>query len=821
MVGVRQIVAIVALALVFACAGPPGKNGDQGPAGPPGGSGPAGDAGVPGDAGPQGPPGNPGTSGTLTAESCALCHGTGQLADTAPMHQQAGANITARNYAQITNVAIPSGGAITPTITFWVAGQPDGGSPVSGLSSFNFTVAQLDQLGADGGNIDNWRPLITRNYATPPDVSIGGITEVSVNARSATTPAGQLSGTLTEPSPGTYQYTFGNDLGAPSATLPTYGVVYPTAFNPALTTRIGLQSGAPVLGAAATTAPNGTVINPVAPFTATVDVVPGSGLVTDSRAIVTAGACEQCHQRLTAHGRRINVNYCVTCHNSTSLDPSLTPAQRAAGGTVDFKRVVHKLHMGKNLPSVVAGGTFTFHGVDFSDVTFPAMSSNGESDPGNCTTCHNLSSATFGAPENAWKNAPGKVACGSCHDNADFTSTTLAACNTASQIPGSQAAACAHSGGPQPDESLCAMCHASGAGIAPVDQVHTGLTSVQSSLTGKYTFKIVSVTPTTPGSKPVVTYQVLLSGAPMTLTESQWTAGANSRLFIDIAWGTLPVTTAANQNFNNEGSGANPGQPVSIDALANKVSIGNGQFTVTSPVAIPANAVGEGEVVMEGHPAESVGTPATIMRLPVPSATKMFAITGTATTARRKVVDVNKCNACHQALTMHGGNRNLSIETCVACHNANATDINRRPTTGATLDGKDEESIDFKRMIHGIHGAKFSGNGPVIYGFGGSANDFRNSSFPGNDACTSTNPQNCMVNHCEMCHLPGTYSGNFADAKGTTTSTETLADPSTYLRTTKTMATCSACHAQKLPLDHMQQMGGHTGLTQAQIDALP
>jgi OmcA/MtrC family decaheme c-type cytochrome len=217
--------------------------------------------------------------------------------------------------------------------------------------------------------------------------------------------------------------------------------------------------------------------------------------------------------------------------------------------------------------------------------------------------------------------------------------------------------------------------------------------------------------------------------------------------------------------------------------------------------------VGVGEVVMEGHPAEPVGMPAVQQRIPVQSATKTFAITGTATTARRAAVDINKCNVCHGNLTLHGNNRTSRIEACVACHNTNATDINQRPKTGTTADNKGEESIDFKKLIHGIHGAEFSGAGPVIYGFGGSVNDFRGAVFPG------------VLNNCEACHNPGTYSASFPPAKGTTTSTETLADPNTYLRTTPITATCSACHATGLFLSHMRQNGGAFDVTQPQIDA--
>ena len=827
----RTLIAIWCLSFAIACAGPAGKEGPQGPAGPPG------DAGVPGDAGPGGPPG----PGALTAETCILCHGNGQLADDVTLHKLAGANALVRGFATITSVTIPSTTPIKPVVVFTVKDAASGGNPVGGLTSFAFTVAQL--VPAASGRISNWRNLINRSYNPLTDVSIGGSTESSLP--SANFPAAAQAA-CTESPAGTYTCVLGgvaagctapactgDDLAVVQPLNASYGVVNPIAFDPALPTRIGLQSGAPNPGAAPTVikfasppwgvngfpAPPATItVQPTPPFNATFDLHIYDTAVTvsdpDPRALVTTAACNQCHQRLTAHGRRLDVNYCVTCHNSSSLDPSLPTAQRNApdpyNGTVDFKRVLHKVHMGKNLPSVLAGTPFTFNGVDFSDVAFPQMTSNSLNDTGNCTACHVLTSGVADDPANNWKNKPSRVACASCHDLTSFDTVAAAGFTL-------------HSGGPQPDDVLCAACHASGK-ISPVDQVHTGLRALQNAASGKFQYNIVSVTGTAPGQNPVVTFSVTdptNANAAYALTEPAWAqiASGASRLAIDIVWSTNPVNSAADTNYTNEGSGANPGQPISIDALKNKVAgTAPGTFTVTSPVAIPANAVGVGQAVMEGHPADTSVTPNG--RIPVKSATRTFAITGTATTARRQVVDVNKCNVCHGNLSLHGSNRTSSIETCVSCHNANATDINRRPKTGTTLDGKAEESIDFKRLIHGIHGAGFSGKGPVIYGFGGTANDFRNAVFPGNDAC-SNNPRSCLVNNCEICHVAGTQSAGFAPANGTTTSTETLADPATYLRTTKVTATCSACHAQPLTVDHMVQNGGHFGLTQAQINALP
>lgn len=804
----RSQSAILLVLTVLACAGPPGKDGAPGATGP---TGPGSDAGTLADGGPI-------IQGALTAETCSICHGTGALVDDLAFHKADAANALARSFATITSVTVPNSGAIKPTVVFTVKDAATGGNPVGGLTSFAFTVAQL--VPAATGGISNWRAVINRNYNTAADPSIGGTTESSLPT--AAFPAAAQA-TCTEAPTGTYSCILGDDLSAVLPLNTSFGVVT-NAFVPTLPLRIGLQGSAPTPGSAA----SGTV-QPTPPFNAAFDLDGTGAPAADLKAEVLTSACNQCHQQLAAHGgRRLDVPFCVTCHNSSSLDPSLPTAQRNApdpfNGTVDFKRVLHKLHMGKSLPSVLAGGTFTFHAVDFSHVTFPQMTSNSTSDAGDCTACHSLVNANANDPANNWKNKPTRVACAACHDLTSFDAVAPAGFTL-------------HSGGPRADDAQCALCHASGSGVAPVDNAapgvaaqfpitHSGLRAFQTALIGKYKFNVVGVASGAPGQKPVVTFSVTdptNANAPYTLAEPAWTqiASGASRIAINIAWSTNAVASAGDTNYTNEGSGVNPGQPVTIDALANKVAgTAPGTFTVTSPVPIPAGALGVGEAVMEGHPADVTQTPN--VRVPVPSAIKTFAITGTVATARRQVVDVNKCNACHGNLSLHGNNRTSSIETCIGCHTANATDIGTRPTTGTTLDGKAEASIDFKKLIHGIHGAAFAGvnQGPVIYGFGGSVNDFRNAGFPGNDACR-TNPDNCLVNNCEICHLPGTATAGFAPANGTTTSTATLTDPSTYLRTTKITATCSSCHAQSLTVDHMVQNGAQFNLTQAQINALP
>jgi len=162
-------------------------------------------------------------------------------------------------------------------------------------------------------------------------------------------------------------------------------------------------------------------------------------------------------------------------------------------------------------------------------------------------------------------------------------------------------------------------------------------------------------------------------------------------------------------------------------------------------------------------------------------------------------------------LSLHGNNRTNNLELCVTCHNANATDIGVRGSNPG------ETPIDFKTMIHGIHAANI-----VVYGFGGSVNDYTEVTYPG------------RLNNCGACHAGNTYyptdpsvdfrvattfiSDNYSNADlpddvvpttpGTPERTATLANQEDDLNRTSNAAACLQCHTSATASSHTIIPGG-------------
>ncbi len=690
-----------------------------------------------GQEGAQGPPGPEGEpySPTTSAETCDGCHDAGAVVPVADITDMNDAHyvdtdvngpLTPSGYrdlvATITSVDL-SAGAVS--IDFSVV--DDTNAPVTNLfaSDGRFAIARLDA--GSNGDANDWVSLITR-------ASGGG---TSATAERFTTSGGSFSNYAD----GTYTYTSVYD--------PTTDVAAGD------TVRVAIQLSAsdiPPENAwcdfdADTSAPNTSC---------------STGGTTVTRDITQTVTCNVCHgatndTRLSFHGGgRTDVEYCVTCHNPTTVDSTGT-------STADMKVMIHALHRGADLP------------VDPSSVHFTK-------DIDDCTTCHTGSGVDVGN----WATVSTREACGSCHNDVDFDTGA------------------GHEGGVQLTNVSCVGCHpkdgAWTATQAPVETVHVGVARTAEAARYRAAMSgmtIESLAYAASTRTLTVDYSVGRDGAPMDLAaEPEWTSGG--ALSVRVAW-----TTA---EYTNAGSDETPAQPLEVDALPSGagVEIGTSRVYRVSSV-LPSTAADTITVTLDGRASADLdGDGAYTDRIAIKGALESIDTSGgrTPKVDRRGVVDVARCNACHDSagagISLHGNTRTSEIGACVTCHNPDATDINVRPADpGDAVDGKREESIDMKRMIHQIHAGATLENGVVYYGYRGSVHDFSDVDFIGN------------LENCESCHLYGTYSTQAArDAAPSTLDTGADASsPDDDLNVSPTAAVCSSCHDSEAAITHMELNG--------------
>jgi OmcA/MtrC family decaheme c-type cytochrome len=738
-------------------------SGSTGPAGPPGPGGPPGSAGPPG----TGSGGGPG-SGAVDISTASGIVGT------------------------INSVTV--GGP--PVVKFQLA-DPSG-TPLKGLTSadISFGVAQL--VPGLNGTASQWNSYLF-NTVTSAACPSGVVSCAPPGSATQATTEAATNGTLVDNGDGTYQYTFLADI----TKVPS------VPYNAALTHRVAFQ-----------------IKNYAQANNGAYTFQPSTGATTGifSREIVETATCNNCHTFLSAHGgSRVEVQYCVMCHNPGTTDPE-------SGSTVDFKVMVHKIHSGITLPSIqtpsgpdtaptygqgywIIGNKNSVN--NFNTVLFPQ-------DTRNCLTCHVQGIPTLPDAAN-YNTVPTVEACGSCHDTVNF------------------ATGANHAGGVAND-SQCATCHAPTGGLSAASK-HV---IPEIAAAAKFQFLVNTVSFVTSGGSvyPVVNFSVIdptNGNAPYNiLTDAPFVgidpgtgkpvcaSGGTAKLAFQIAWDS--------RDYTNWGSGAPTdsnawGQPVSLSALVSPGCASGvppsaitgpdaaGAFTLTSPTPLPpapvahcpptgpvaCPAVSNVGVTMEGR-LGVVTTGPGASKIPVTSTVGFGNTTGAAAVARRTVVDSGKCNACHGLLSEHGGSRNGNAQVCLVCHNPASTDVNDRLALGPTtpgIDGLWENSIDFKYMIHSIHdgSARGAAGSPFVLG----TTDFSNVVFPG------------QINRCDMCHMPATYYPVDTTAvqattffTGFSTQVPNPTTPGNPIATSANMAVCSSCHVDTATHSHMAQNGGST-----------
>jgi OmcA/MtrC family decaheme c-type cytochrome len=501
----------------------------------------------------------------------------------------------------------------------------------------------------------------------------------------------------------------------------------------------------------------------------TFNFVPDGAKVTVTRDVIKTASCNKCHDQLAFHGgSRRSMELCVMCHTPQTVDSG-------SGNTLDMKVFAHKLHNGKHLPSVVAGGDYFIVGFNnaitsWKDVEFPA-NGGGSSFTGvlKCESCHEQN--TGAAQAKAWFSNPNQAACGSCHDDVNFKTGKN------------------HVNLPQADDKLCSQCHVPSTGQefdASIMGAHT--VPIESSQLAGLVVNITKVDNGTAGKKPTVTF---------TMKDKK----GNGLSFATVSRVALVLAGSTDDyGYISFGSDVNTNGYVSESPTAANTACSNdGTCTYTFTHAIPADARGTYSIGIESRTTGvlNAGTlKETTVQYGADNKVFNFSVDGSQVTARRTVVALKNCNNCHARLSLHGENRN-AIEQCVLCHNPSMDDSPVRSTTkDPALAAMPPLSVNFAYMIHNIHtgeGLTEQNRAYTVIGNAGSINPFDDVKYP---AMTMTGTTGDTTN-CSMCHVGTSYT---LPMKANLKQVSNPQGPMTTMG--PATAACTGCHGTPSAISH-------------------
>lgn len=461
------------------------------------------------------------------------------------------------------------------------------------------------------------------------------------------------------------------------------------------------------------------------------DFVPAGG-VAQVLAGSTTAQCNSCHDPLILHGNRREYRLCTLCHTEEGVD--------AKGTSIAMREMIHKIHRGKALPSIVNGPPGSKYSIfaSFSqqDIVFAEKHQDGSvSGVGfpraiqYCATCH-----SDGATASYHKDRASTGACTSCHDDVNPSNQ-----QTEAGPPGTK-----HFQGRGFADGDCSFCHSAFEGKEfDVSVLGAHTVPARSTQLAGLNVDITGIRNHGAGQTPTISFKVTNNaGMPLTVL-----TGLN-RVGFTISGPTTDYTTVL--TLTAVGGGA-------TGTLTGPDASGVFEYTLASP--LPADATGTWVVGTEARRNVTLAAvdpidPKTVQEA-APNQVVTFSVDGSAPLARRDVVADAKCGECHgefsKDFSIHGNLRN-TMEYCAVCHNSTQTDVaRRRRDPAAVAAGEDIATIDFKVMIHKIHtGEELEQKPYTVYGFGPApANytkyDFAEVLYPGDRR------------NCQTCHLANTY----------------------------------------------------------------
>jgi OmcA/MtrC family decaheme c-type cytochrome len=611
---------------------------------------------------------------------------------------------------RVQNVKIPPNGR--PSVEFTLRDDNDSPITLDEITQINFILAVLERTSVGA-------PFEYRSYSIQIEDPDGIPNSGDEAIQAAHDPAG-IEG-LTQANDGIYTFQFVTQL--------------PDDYNRSATHQLGAE-----ISRYSSADDRTYIANLAMPFR------PDAFAVVHTREMVSIESCNTCHTQLSVdHGLRREIQLCILCHSTHSTDAE-------TGNSLNFSELIHKLHRGQDLQSLIIDGEpYQIHGIenkltDYSTVKYPQPIQN-------CATCHS------GAPgASQFERAPTAVGCQSCHDRVWYG------------IPETKPASFnLHPGGVQPNNSKCAECHSPlGNGVAPVDLVHI---LPQDTFAAKgLNLELLSVD-TFPGAFDTGVEIMFTAhdadGNPITDLADIDRVGAT------IAWPIIEYEQTIHETVSSSN------QP-SDGTLLN---LEDGSYSYTFAAELPATPDNTFSISLEGNRSYSFRGRPNIQGAQQKAPVVFSTSDPTDTLSRRAIVLDQKCNVCHDELRAHD-NLRVGIDSCIMCHNPNATDELTRPASQFP-----PESINFKDMIHRIHTGTDLEQPYTVFGSGGHEHDFTQTRFSGD------------LRDCTMCHIDGSQTLPIPDEALSTLITEN-SGATMISETFPETAACTSCHTSAENIEH-------------------